>query len=232
MSANRSRRDSERSRNALLSAAAELFAERGYAGTAIRSVGDRAGVDPALIARYYGGKEGLYQAVLATDQLLDATRGTTPPDTGDHDGDTPTDPVGEPTGPVEGLVERALARWRSSGVSAVIQNVFRREVDAAAREATCERLRSVILPPLRMAAEGPDAELRVELAAALLLGAGVARQAGALPRLAAASDAQIAGPLMAALNAALAASAPAASQEDAAMSSHLPPTGRVAAPPA
>ncbi|MCK9903411.1 TetR/AcrR family transcriptional regulator, partial [Frankia sp. Cpl3] len=78
------RRDAARSRQALLAAAADLFAERGYAGTAIRSVGDRAGVDPALIARYFGGKEGLYQAVLAADPLIEQT---VPASGGPHSGD-------------------------------------------------------------------------------------------------------------------------------------------------
>ncbi|MFD9659211.1 helix-turn-helix domain-containing protein [Streptomyces mirabilis] len=35
---------------------ATLFAERGFDRTTIRDIGERAGVDPALIARYFGSK--------------------------------------------------------------------------------------------------------------------------------------------------------------------------------
>ena len=41
-----------------------LFDERGYQGATLRDIGERASVDPALIARYFGGKEGLYLAAL------------------------------------------------------------------------------------------------------------------------------------------------------------------------
>src|SRR3954468_4999100 len=57
-------RDAGASRKALLAAAGVLFHERGYERATIREIGERAGVDAALIARYFGGKEGLYLAVL------------------------------------------------------------------------------------------------------------------------------------------------------------------------
>jgi AcrR family transcriptional regulator len=60
----RRRNDAQASRRALLDAAGALFDERGYQGATLRDIGERAGVDPALVARYFGGKEGLYLAVL------------------------------------------------------------------------------------------------------------------------------------------------------------------------
>jgi AcrR family transcriptional regulator len=62
------RRDSARSRQLLLEAAAGLFAERGFDRSTTREIGERAGVDPALIARYFGGKAQLYIAVLDLDR--------------------------------------------------------------------------------------------------------------------------------------------------------------------
>lgn len=62
--ATRRRNDAQASRRALLEAAAALFDERGYQGATVRDIGERAGVDAALIARYFGGKEGLYLAAL------------------------------------------------------------------------------------------------------------------------------------------------------------------------
>ncbi|WP_328890338.1 TetR/AcrR family transcriptional regulator [Streptomyces sp. NBC_00316] len=61
-------RDSARSRQLLLAAAAGLFAERGFDRSTTREIGERAGVDPALIARYFGGKAQLYIAVLDLDR--------------------------------------------------------------------------------------------------------------------------------------------------------------------
>lgn len=62
------RRDAARSRELLLRAASELFADRGFDRTTIRDIGERAGVDPALIARYYGGKTQLYIAALRAER--------------------------------------------------------------------------------------------------------------------------------------------------------------------
>src|SRR6478672_4909072 len=59
--------DAQASRRALLAAASALFDERGYDAATIRDIGERAEVDPALIARYFGGKEGLYVATLAQE---------------------------------------------------------------------------------------------------------------------------------------------------------------------
>jgi AcrR family transcriptional regulator len=63
-SGGRRRNDAQASRRALLDAAGVLFDERGYQGATLRDIGERASVDPALIARYFGGKEGLYLAAL------------------------------------------------------------------------------------------------------------------------------------------------------------------------
>ncbi|VBB06355.1 tetr bacterial regulatory protein hth signature [Lucifera butyrica] len=48
----------------LLEAASKLFAERGFAAVSIREVAEAASVNSALISYHFGGKEGLYSAVL------------------------------------------------------------------------------------------------------------------------------------------------------------------------
>jgi len=50
-------------REALLVAAREEFAEKGFAAATVRSIGARAGVDPAMISHYFGGKAGLFREV-------------------------------------------------------------------------------------------------------------------------------------------------------------------------
>jgi AcrR family transcriptional regulator len=46
-------------REAILVAARELFAEKGFERTTMRGVAERAGVDPALISYWFGSKDGL-----------------------------------------------------------------------------------------------------------------------------------------------------------------------------
>ncbi|WP_029895624.1 TetR/AcrR family transcriptional regulator [Desulfohalovibrio reitneri] len=52
-------------RERIIRAAGELFAERGYLGATAREVAAKAGVNPASINYHFDGKEGLYDAVLA-----------------------------------------------------------------------------------------------------------------------------------------------------------------------
>ena len=54
----------ERSRKAILDAAEELFAEKGYENTSLREVGEAAGLSRGTPAYFFGSKEGLYRAVL------------------------------------------------------------------------------------------------------------------------------------------------------------------------
>jgi TetR/AcrR family transcriptional regulator len=58
-------RDAEGSRNRILDAAAEEFAAHGFAGARVEAIARRAGLNKQLISHHFGGKEGLYEAVLA-----------------------------------------------------------------------------------------------------------------------------------------------------------------------
>ncbi|HEV2364682.1 MAG TPA: TetR family transcriptional regulator [Caulobacteraceae bacterium] len=58
------RRDAEATRAAILAAAKRQFANFGYDGAALREIAAEAGVDVALIGRYFGGKEGLFTEAL------------------------------------------------------------------------------------------------------------------------------------------------------------------------
>lgn len=60
----RRRRDAVVTRRLLLSAARHRFARQGYAGTTVREITDDVGVNVALISRYFGSKEGLFEACL------------------------------------------------------------------------------------------------------------------------------------------------------------------------
>ncbi|WP_189332717.1 TetR/AcrR family transcriptional regulator [Actinoplanes ianthinogenes] len=58
------RRDAARTRQLLLDAARRRFATAGYAETTVRHIADDAGVNVALISRYFASKEGLFEAAL------------------------------------------------------------------------------------------------------------------------------------------------------------------------
>jgi AcrR family transcriptional regulator len=55
---------SARSREALLAAATDLFAERGYREASVQAIGERAGVSRGSIFWHFGSKEGLLWAVV------------------------------------------------------------------------------------------------------------------------------------------------------------------------
>jgi AcrR family transcriptional regulator len=52
--------------DALLDAARDLFAERGYDGASIRAITRRAGVNLGAVSYHFGSKEALYHAVIAS----------------------------------------------------------------------------------------------------------------------------------------------------------------------
>jgi AcrR family transcriptional regulator len=58
------RRDAAATRTAILHAAREEFTQRGYDGVGVREIARTAGVDPRLIGRYFGSKEGLFAEVV------------------------------------------------------------------------------------------------------------------------------------------------------------------------
>jgi len=57
------RRDAVATREALMAAAAELFAERGYDGVPVWAIAAKAGVNKAMISYHFGGKRNLYQTI-------------------------------------------------------------------------------------------------------------------------------------------------------------------------
>lgn len=58
------RRDPERARERLLEAAVEEFGAKGFAGARVKQIAERAGLNQQLVSYYFGGKAGLYQALL------------------------------------------------------------------------------------------------------------------------------------------------------------------------
>ncbi len=57
-------RDAERTRGRIVEAAVREFAEKGFAGARVESIGRRAGVNKQLLYHYFGGKEDLFREVV------------------------------------------------------------------------------------------------------------------------------------------------------------------------
>ncbi len=161
------RRDADATRRALLDAAGALFDEKGFDNSTTREIGARAGVDAALIARYFGTKEGLYLAVLADPERAGTVA------LADTD--------------LDGCLRLLLTRWSRRGTSPVASALVAPDLspDVAAQLSRVLDLR--VIKPLIAALEdaGATGDLRVEaqLATALVLGIAVGRSHGALPGL-------------------------------------------------
>ncbi len=67
-------RDAEATRAAILEAAQGRFARLGYEGAALRGIAAEAGVDVALVKRYFGGKAGLFTEALKASLNADRLR--------------------------------------------------------------------------------------------------------------------------------------------------------------
>ena len=57
-------RDAERTRGRIVEAAVREFAEKGFAGARVESIGRGAGVNKQLLYHYFGGKEDLFREVV------------------------------------------------------------------------------------------------------------------------------------------------------------------------
>ena len=169
------RRDSAGSRRALLDAARTLFNERGFDRTTIRDIGELAGLDPTLIARYFGSKSGLYLAILRTDFAAEES-------------DSPRD-LFDP----ERMIE-LLDRVRRRGPGPVISSALRSDGDPSVHDEALAAFTVRLVDPLvrRLESGGvTDPRLRAELIAAAFVGVAVGRHADAFPTLSAAPAEQI-----------------------------------------
>ncbi len=150
------------SREEILAAARARFAADGYEAVSVRAVAREAGVDPALIHRFYGGKSELFAAAMQLPPAQLAAWNAAAADG------------------IEGVGRRLALlfehEWRDPATSgprlAMLQAaVTRPEIATMLREF----LASELLGPVARRLDGPDAQLRVMLVGSQLIGMAVAR---------------------------------------------------------
>lgn len=153
-------RDSAASRAALLAAASALFSSRGYEATTVRDIGERAGVDSALIARYFGNKLNLYLATLEAEASEPGR----------------VDLATDLHGYLMWLLERTDRRGPGPLMQALVRSDTAPEIRAAAQAHISRRLVDPLVALL--ASRGVDAEvarLHAEAAVSALIGVVVVR---------------------------------------------------------
>lgn len=159
----RGRRPGEsRTREALLAAAREQFAETGYERTTVRAIAGRAGVDPALIFQFFGSKEGLFTAAVAWPF-------------------SPAEAVAAIVDGPRSQMGRRLATffttvWDDPDRRAPVLGMLRAATTSElAGRLLRESLQAHVLGPVAARLDLPDADLRMSLVGAQLVGVGIAR---------------------------------------------------------
>lgn len=155
-------RRSDATKAAILEAARERFAADGYERATIRSIARDANIDPSMVMRYYGNKEGLFAAASVIDLRM-PTLGAMP---GKHIG--------------AALVGHFLDRWEQDDVLTGLLRV------GVTNEAGAERIRAVFAEQLGPITEGvcpdpADAPRRAALVSSQILGMALARYVLRIP---------------------------------------------------
>ena len=182
--------NSEQTRDRLIAAAAPAFCEAGYSSVSLRRIAKAAEVDVALVSRYFGGKRGLFEAVL--EQAFDW------PDLQDPDRDPIEVTLQKYANPATDALQVASTRM-------IVLNAGDPEVGDLVRA----RLRQKIFAPLLARLGGPQAAPNLAMLVAVVLGAATVRHILRLPGMAEQPDEAYADQLRHLMQAALGFEPPA-----------------------
>ncbi|MWV51538.1 TetR family transcriptional regulator (plasmid) [Rathayibacter sp. VKM Ac-2803] len=185
-------RDADRTRDELVRAARRRFATEGYRAATVRGIASDAGVNVALISRYFGSKEGLFAACVqrSVDEMS---------------------PAAAPAG-LDALIDRLIERVvRSPDSDEPLQMLLllRSSGDEGADRIRRETLESFTASIAGIAGlepgapQGEDLMLRAQLAIATLVGLVMLRASAVVEPTTSATAAQLDEPLRSALRALL-----------------------------
>ncbi|MFG2327823.1 TetR family transcriptional regulator [Streptomyces sp. NPDC048568] len=173
------RTESAGTRDRILSTAREEFSEHGYEKTSVRGIAKAAGVDAALVHHYFGTKEQIFEAAIevAFAPALEAPAAIV---------DAPLDRVGEQ------LTRFIIGVWENPTTRKPVLAIVRSAVNNDTAAAVFRRLIATqVMQRVAARLDAPDAELRVELAAAQLVGCAMLRYVIKVEPLASADPEQI-----------------------------------------
>ncbi|GHB73879.1 hypothetical protein GCM10010377_75380 [Streptomyces viridiviolaceus] len=204
------KRDSDATRAALLDAARDLFGRHGYEAVTLRDIGERAGADGSLVARYFGGKAALYRSAVAED----SREVTVSPDTVD----------------LAAFTAYALGRADRRGAPGpLVQALLSQGNAPEVRASAADEMRTRLVAPLaaRLAADGAeDPVARAEVLISCLVGVIALRSSGLFDGLSALSPEAIGAMLESAAQAqASSANGPGTSAVDRPGRADVPPAG-------
>ncbi len=155
------KRSADRTREAILAAAREQFAATGYQGTTIRAVAAAAGIDPALVIRYFGNKEKLFATASEFDLRFPDLTVVDPAMVGRH------------------VVTHFLNRWEGDEALTVLLRSATTNAEAA------QRMREIfgaqLVPAVAKLVPAGEAERRAGLIGAQMMGLALCRFVLAVP---------------------------------------------------
>jgi AcrR family transcriptional regulator len=165
---------SDRTREAILSCARHLFAKLGYEKTTVREVAERAHIDPAMVIRYFGSKDGLFAEAASVKLELPSPGDVDPGDMG------------------RTMAEHFLELWEGAGSEQGLAVLLR---SAASNSYAAAKMREAflaqVMPFITATGEPATAARRAGLVASQLLGIAVCRYVLKLPPVVALSRAEI-----------------------------------------
>lgn len=165
-------------RDAILDAARDLFAERGYDGASLRAIAGAAGVDPALIRHFHADKEHLFAAVIDSRSLVPDRIAAAFP--------------GLPEGLGARFTDTYLGLWEDPATQPILLALLRSATTSAyAAEVLADTLGARIGQQASRGLPDPTRTRRFALAAAHLFGVAVGRHVLKLPPLADISRAEL-----------------------------------------
>jgi AcrR family transcriptional regulator len=155
-------RRSDATRAAILGAARERFAAEGYERATIRAIAADAGIDPAMVMRYFGTKELLFAAAAEFELRLPDPRSMSPDEIGAR------------------MVAHFVERWEADDILTALLRA------GVTNEAAAQRLRSVfssqVAPTVAaIVAEPSQVPVRSGLIASQILGLALTRYVLKLP---------------------------------------------------
>ncbi|HTI66458.1 MAG TPA: TetR family transcriptional regulator [Caulobacteraceae bacterium] len=161
------RRNAQATQAAIVEAARVRFMSSAYEQVSLRDVAAAAGIDPALVIRYFGSKEGLFERVLRTD--LAAPGGSAL--------------VGDRKTFGQRMASDHFRRNADHTHYETINTAIWSAASPVAAKIVKQDVEERFVRPIASALEGPDAEIRAALIMAVLMGTSILRHMLAVPPL-------------------------------------------------